>query len=79
MIGFIIFFVVVFIIVLAFKKDKTVTTITRKDENGKEIVEKQVTEHHSAGQTAARIVLGIVAAIFLIVVGLIIYACIQAR
>ena len=58
MIGFIILFIVIFIVVLAFKKDKSVTTVTR-DENGNEIRETQVTEHHSAGQTAARIVLGL--------------------
>ncbi len=59
MIGFIVFFIVVFIIVLAFKKDRSVTTVVRKDENGNEVTETQITEHHSAGQTAARIVVGI--------------------
>ena len=45
MFGILYLFAVVFIIVLAFKKDKTVTTITRKDENGKEITETIETEH----------------------------------
>ncbi len=59
MVGFIILFIVVFIVVLAFKKDKSVTTVTKRDENGNEVRETQVTEHHSAGQTAARIVIGL--------------------
>ncbi len=59
MVGFIILFIVIFIVVLAFKKDKSVTTVTRRDENGNEIRETQVTEYHSAGRTAARIVLGL--------------------
>ncbi len=70
MLGFIIFFIVVFIIVLAFKKDRSTTTITRKDKDGNEVTETRVTEHHSAGQTAARIVLiviGISTLLFLLV------------
>jgi len=59
MIGFIALFIVVFIIVLAFKKDRSVTTVVRKDENGNEVTEARITEHHSAGQTAARIAIGI--------------------
>ena len=66
MVGFIIFFIVVFIIVLAFKKDKSTTTVTREDENGNKITETSVTEHHSAGQTAARIVLALVGTIALL-------------
>lgn len=60
MIGILILFAVVFIFVLAFKKDKTTTTVTKKDEDGNKITETQVTEHHSAAQTAARIVVGII-------------------
>lgn len=63
---FIIAFVVIFIIVLAFKKNKTTTITTKKDENGKEVTETQVSETHSAGQTAARILLGIVGALILL-------------
>ena len=63
---FIIAFAVIFIIVLAFKKNTTTTTTTRRNEDGKEVTETQVSETHSAGQTAARILLGIVGAIVLL-------------
>ncbi len=66
MFGILILFAVVFIIVLAFKKDKTVTTITRKDENGKEITETIETEHHSAARTAAKIVVIIILSLIIL-------------
>ena len=61
--GFIIAFVVIFIIVLAFKKNSSTTTVIKKDEDGKETTETHVTETHSAGQTAARVLLGIIGAV----------------
>ena len=66
MMGFIILFIVIFIVVLAFKNNKSTTTITKKDEDGKEITETYVTETHSAGQTAARVLLGIIGAVVLL-------------
>ena len=63
---FIIAFIVIFIIVLAFKKNTSTTTVTKKDEEGNETTETHVTETHSAGQTAARVLLGIIGAIILL-------------
>ena len=70
--GFIIFFVVVLILVLAFKSSKKQETVTRVDkETGHTIVETRVTDTPSAGQTAARIVVwtvvGIVVLLLLLV------------
>lgn len=64
--GFIIAFIVIFIIVLAFKKNTSTTTVTKKDEDGKETTETHVTETHSAGQTAARVLLGIIGTVVLL-------------
>ena len=70
--GFIIFFVVVLILVLAFKSSKKQETITRVDKDtGHILVETRVTDTPSAGQTAARIVVwtvvGIVVLLLLLV------------
>ena len=46
-------FGVIVIFVMAFKKNTSETTVTRKDENGNIITEHHKTVHHSAGQTAA--------------------------
>ncbi|MBN2859720.1 MAG: hypothetical protein JXK93_05590 [Sphaerochaetaceae bacterium] len=60
--GFIIFFVIVFIVVLAFSSNKKEETITRTDkESGQTIVEKRVVESPSVGRSAARIVLWTIA------------------
>lgn len=66
MIGFIIAFVVIFIIVLAFKSNTSTTTVIKKDEEGNETKETHVTETHSAGQTAARVLLGIIGVVALL-------------
>lgn len=67
MAGFIIFFVVVFILVLAFKSNKKEETVTKIDKDtGRTIVEKHVTDSPSSGQTAARIVLGIIGVLILL-------------
>lgn len=63
--GFIIFFAVVFILVLAFKSTKKEETVTKTDqETGKTTVETRVTNTPSAGQTAARTVLWIIGITF---------------
>ena len=64
--GFIIAFAIIFIIVLAFKGNSSTTTVTKKDEDGKEVTETHVTETHSAGQSAARILIGIIGAVVLL-------------
>lgn len=57
--GFIVLFVIILIIVLAFKPSKKVETITKKDlETGKTIVEERVTHTPSAAKIAAKIVVG---------------------
>ena len=66
MVGFIILFAVIFIVVLAFKSNKSTTTVTKKDDDGKETVETHVTESSSAGQTAARVLLGIIGCVLLL-------------
>lgn len=53
-------FGVIIVFVMAFKKNTSETTVTKKDENGNIITEHQTTVHHTAGQTAARIVVGII-------------------
>lgn len=61
MVGFIIFFIFIFIIVLAFKSDKKEETVTKIDkETGHTTVEKHVIDSPNSGQTAARLVLGII-------------------
>ncbi len=63
--GFIIFFVIVFIIVLAFSSGRKEETITRTDEEtGRTVVEKRVIESQNAGRSAARIVLWTIAVLF---------------
>ena len=63
--GFIIFFVIVFIIVLAFSSNRKEETITRIDEEtGRTVVEKRVVESSNAGRSAARIVLWTIAVLF---------------
>jgi t-SNARE complex subunit (syntaxin) len=58
-VGFIILFIIVLIVVLAFKPSKKVETITRKDvETGKTIIEERVTHTSSAVKTAAKIAVG---------------------
>ena len=66
--GFIIFFAVVFIIVLAFKSSKKEETITKTDqETGKTTIETRVTDTPSTGQTAARTVLWIIGIVIVVV------------
>lgn len=67
--GFIIFFVIVLILVLAFKSSKKEETVTKTDiDTGRTIVETHVLNSPSAGQTAARIVLGIIGVLIILVV-----------
>lgn len=73
--GFIILFIVILIIVLAFKPSKKVETITRKDlETGKTIVEERVTHSSSAVKTAAKIAVGFFA--FTIILFLLFSVCV---
>lgn len=58
-IAILITFGVIIVFVMAFKQNTSETTVTKKDENGNTITEHQKTIHHTAGQTAARIVIGI--------------------
>lgn len=63
---FIVAFIVIFIVVLAFKKNSSTTTVIKKDEEGNETTETHITETHSAGQTAARVLLGVIGVILLL-------------
>ena len=67
-IAILITFGVIVVFVMAFKKNTSETTVTRKDENGNIITEHYETVHHTAGQSAARFVVGLLFTIILIVV-----------
>lgn len=66
MVVFLVIFGVILIFVMAFKKNKSETTVTKKDEDGNVITEHYETVHHSAGQTAARFVVGILVILILL-------------
>lgn len=68
MIAFLVIFGVIVIFVMAFKKNKSETTVTKKDEDGNIITEHYETVHHSAGQTAARFVVGILITLILFII-----------
>ncbi|MBD5410691.1 MAG: hypothetical protein HDR53_06395 [Treponema sp.] len=53
-------FGVIIVFVMAFKRNTSETTMTKKDEDGKIVTEHYETVHHSVGTTAARIVVGII-------------------
>ena len=61
-------FGVIIVFVMAFKKNTSETNITRKDENGNVITEHHETVHHTAEQSAARFVVGLLFTVILIVV-----------
>lgn len=61
-------FGVIIVFVMAFKKNTSETTVTRKDENGNIITEHHETVHNTAGQSAARFVVGLLFTVILIVV-----------
>lgn len=61
-------FGVIIVFVMAFKKNTSETTVTRKDENGNVITEHHETVHNTAGQSAARFVVGLLFTVILIVV-----------
>lgn len=60
-------FGVIIIFVMAFKNNKSETTVSRQDEDGKTVTEHHETVHHTAGQTAARVVVGIILTFILLV------------
>lgn len=61
-------FGVIIVFVMAFKKNTSETTVTRKDENGNVITEHHETVHNTVGQSAARFVVGLLFTVILIVV-----------
>lgn len=61
-------FGVIIVFVMAFKKNTSETIVTRKDENGNVITEHHETVHNTAGQSAARFVVGLLFTVILIVV-----------
>lgn len=61
-------FGVIIVFVMAFKKNTSETTVTRKDENGNVITEHHETVYNTAGQSAARFVVGLLFSVILIVV-----------
>ena len=65
--AFITAFIVISIIITAFKKNKKDEIITKKDKDGNIIQEHHVTEYHSADQIAARIVVVVALILFLAV------------
>lgn len=67
-IAIIITFAVIAIFVMAFKKNTSETTVTREDENCNIITEHHETVHHTAGQSAARVVVEILVVAILLVV-----------
>ena len=67
-IAILITFGVIVVFVMTFKKNTSETTVTRKDKNGNIITEHHETVHHTAGQSAARFVVGLLFTIILIVV-----------
>lgn len=67
-IAILITFGVIVVFVMAFKRNTSETTVTRKDENGNIITEHHETVHHTAGQSAVRFVVGLLFTIVLIVV-----------
>ena len=67
-IAILITFGVIVVFVMTFKKNTYETPVPRKDKNGNIITEHNETVHHTAGQSAARFVVGLLFTIILIVV-----------
>ena len=60
--------IIIAIIVFVFTKTKYKTTIKKEDENGKIVTEKIETVYSSAGQTFAKIIVGILLVAALIII-----------
>ena len=61
-------FYVIIIFVTAFKNNKSETTASRQDKDGKTVTEHHETIYHTAGQTVARVVVGIILTFILLVI-----------
>lgn len=59
-VAILVLFGIIIVFVMAFKRNTSETTITKKDDEGNIITEHYETVHHSAGKTAAQIVVGFI-------------------